>query len=218
VLRFHLVAILLVVTLSPSAHAVPIQAISNGGFETTTVGPPASFPLNQVPSWNGSASTFVLGTGNPGNAAVLGPIFSDSISQDIDTLGYPFVEVKFQYQISSLDPLFPLGNQGPDILTVSLGGYQVGTFELNDPPLGGPSIGPWTSFTTGVIPAALLGGGNNFTLTFSLPNSGTGESTVVQIDNVSVLLTPEPTTLALFGMATLTAGYLGLRRRKTAAA
>lgn len=215
-LRFHLVTILLVVTLSPSAHAVPIQAISNGGFETTTFGPPASIPLGQVPFWNGSATTFVLGTGNPGNAAVLGPLFSDSISQTINTLGNPFVEISFQYQITSLDPLIPLGNQSPDILTVSLGGYQIGTFSLNDPPLGGPSVGAWTLVTTGEVPAALLGAGNTFNLTFSLPNT-TAEGTVVQIDNVSVLLTPEPTTLTLFGVATLTAGYLGLRRRKPAA-
>jgi hypothetical protein len=92
-------------------------------------------------------------------------------------------------------------------------------FEIDPDDDGGRAVSNNTSYSVVVTTA-----GGTFTTPGFSPNSTGLDFLGLTNDNdfapvkVAQLAVPEPTTLALFGVVTLSAGYLGLRRRKPAVA
>jgi hypothetical protein len=140
-------------------------------------------------------------------------------------------------QVNNPGSTFQSGNPFVQAFTITVSGASAGngTFTFNQfngsPTLGGFLMNiaaPGVNFSQNLVGQASFldfnifpdgisnlppRGTSPFVITTNIDNGG-GGSSLVLTSFVPAAAVPEPTTLALFGLGTLTAGYFGLRRRK----
>ncbi|MCB1886550.1 MAG: PEP-CTERM sorting domain-containing protein [Rhodocyclaceae bacterium] len=234
-MRFRRTLLLGLAATLPAAavHAAPIELITNGGFETGTAAgwtltdagsggtevTSANAPSNGTFTTPGASSgTFyaVTSQGGPGTHA-LSQVFSVGAGAQSVVLSFDmFVQTQQLVNVNSagLDhTATPNQHARVDILTSTAGAFETGPGVLANFYLGidGLPTQPYTSYQFDVT--SLLSAGGTFALRFAqVDNLGNFN---MGVDNVSLLLTtadvPEPSSLALFGIALAGLGY---RRRK----
>lgn len=206
--RLMLAGLVAVLALAPPGRAAPF---TNGSFETASVNPGAGFATlpggnTQINGWTvgGNSIDYIGGYWQPssGSRSVdLSGNAAGSVSQTFDTIaGVPYL-VTFDIA----------GNpdSGPKIadMSVQATGNALQNYSFNTAGQSLANMG-WESRSYSFVAT-----GSSTTLTFtSLETNPYGPA----LDNVAVAAVPEPGSLALFGLAGLTAAAY-YRRRKAKA-
>lgn len=209
------------------------QLITNGSFETPattsgtysefhsgsmgitgwTVGGPVSVHLTNTNFTEGSGNILFFNSADGLNSVDLtgtANTGANSIFQTVTTIpGVPY-ELTFSVGVTGGS----VNYDSPSRIEVFAGDNSLGVFtNSNVPTAGNPAN--WESFTVGFTALA-----SSTTIKFvnATPTVGNGGNNFAGLDNVSLQAVPEPTSLAIFGLATLAGGGVYLRRRKQAVA
>jgi hypothetical protein len=222
--KFLLVAAGLLSTLS-AAHAIPINLVTNGSFESGNLIPFVQsgggiYPVAAIITDGSTGSAFgeavpsdPLTTGSPDIGGRYAAYFVDDRANQTLTQTVFLGVGNYQIGFDAYDPRNGYSNPNDALFTGSIAGITLATYSVKTSP-----VGIWQEFN-GVATIVAAG---NYQVSFNfIPSGRTGGSADVIVDRVYVtptertgIVIPEPLTLSLFGAGLV--GIAALRRRKKA--